>query len=130
MHQFGSKSMIHVMQHVLEQSPDFDVFSADAVKAFYNLNRDLASIKFEEKCPVFFNMFIGKYDNSSNAFFFFNALAPGVLTFHQTEGGSCGAVEMNFFYELEISDFVNNVAQLLRPSDSLVKKGSSLRICR
>ena len=51
MHQFGSKSMIHVMQHVLEQSPDFDVFSADAVKAFYNLNRDLASIKFKEKCP-------------------------------------------------------------------------------
>ena len=40
MHQFGSKSMIHVMQHVLEQSPDFDVFSADAVKAFHNLSRD------------------------------------------------------------------------------------------
>tara|TARA_A100001015_G_C14815684_1_gene642612 strand:- start:567 stop:881 length:315 start_codon:yes stop_codon:yes gene_type:complete len=41
--QFGSKkagaeSMIHVMQHMMEQSPDFDVFSADAVKAFYNLN--------------------------------------------------------------------------------------------
>ena len=36
--QFGSKkagaeSMIHVMQHMMEQSPDFDVFSADALKA-------------------------------------------------------------------------------------------------
>ena len=98
-YQFGSKkagaeSMIHVMQHVPEQSPDFDVFSADAVKAFYNLNRDLALKKFKEKCPVFFNMFMDKHNKSSNAFF--NALAQGVLKFNQTEGGSPGAVEMNF----------------------------------
>ena len=41
-----------------------------------------------------------------------------MLKFHQAEGGSPGAVEMNFLYELGISDFVNNVAQLLRSPDS------------
>ena len=34
--------MIHSFQQILVQNPDFDVFSADAIKAFYNLNRDLA----------------------------------------------------------------------------------------
>ena len=79
-------------------------------------------------CPVFFNMFMDKYNNSSNAFF--NTLAQDVLKFHQTEGGSPEAGEMNFLYELGISDFVNNVAQLLRPSPrfSLLEKGSSIRL--
>ena len=51
------------------QSPDCDVFSADAVKAFYNLNRDLAMKKLKSECPEAFNLFMDKYNNSTNAFF-------------------------------------------------------------
>ena len=37
--------MIHMFQQTIIQKPNFDIFSADAVKAFYNLNRDLAMKK-------------------------------------------------------------------------------------
>ena len=126
-HQFGSKpsgaeAMIHMFQQVIIQSPDCDVFSADAIKAFYNLNRDLAMKKLKSECPQVFNLFMDKYDNSTNAFF--HGLLQGVQKFSQTEGGSPGAPEMSFLYELGISDFIENVAQLLRaPASRGSKKG-------
>ena len=45
-----------------------------------------------------------KYNNSSNAFF--SGLAQGVKKFVQAEGGSPGAPEMSFLYELDINEFV------------------------
>ena len=39
--------MIHIFQQTIIQNPDFDVFSADAIIAFYNLNRDLAMKKLK-----------------------------------------------------------------------------------
>ena len=60
--------MIHVFQQTRVQNPDFDVFSVDAIKAFYNLNTDLALRKLKEEAPLMFNLFMNKYNNSSNAF--------------------------------------------------------------
>ena len=54
----GAEVMTHSFQQTLAQNPDFDVFSADAIKAFYNLNRDLAMKRFKEECPEFFNLFM------------------------------------------------------------------------
>ena len=53
-HQYGSKSagaktMIHIIQQITVQNPDFDVFSADAIKALYSLNRDLALRKLKDE---------------------------------------------------------------------------------
>ena len=126
-HQFGSKpsgaeAIIHMLQQVIIQSPDCDVFSADAVKAFYNLNRDLAMKKLKSECPEVFNLFMDKYNNSTNAFF--HGLLQGVQRFSQTEGGSPGAPEMSFLYELGISEFIENVAQLIHaPPSRGSKKG-------
>ena len=78
--------MIHIYQQLRERNPDFDIFSADAIKAFYNLNRDLAMKKLKEEAPQVFNLFVDKYNNSSDAFFF--GLAQGVARFTQSEGGS------------------------------------------
>ena len=104
--------MIHMFQQTIIQKPSFDIFSADAIKAFYNLNRDLAMKKLKTECPEFFNLFMDKYNGSSNAFFF--GLAQGVQKFVQTEGGGPGSPEMSFLYELGISEFVQNVTNLLR----------------
>ena len=118
----GSETMIHMFQQIITQKPDFDIFSADAIKAFYNLNRDIAMRKLRTECPEFYNLFLDKYNNSSNAFFF--SLAQGVQKFVQSEGGSPGATEMSFLYELGINEFVQNVADILRdPSDPPVKSG-------
>ena len=58
----------------------------------------------------------------SDAFFF--GLAQGVVRFKQSEGGSPGSPEMNFLYELGISDFVQSVADLLYDYESSnVRKG-------
>ena len=63
-----------------------------------------------------------KYNNSANAFFF--GLAKGVATFKQTEGGAPGSPEMSFLYELGISEFVQNIADLLyEPNSSQPRKG-------
>ena len=68
------------------------------------------------------NLFLDKYNNSSDAFFF--GLAQGVVRFTQSEGGSPGSPEMNFLYELGISDFVQSVADLLQDSgSSQISKG-------
>ena len=99
--------MIHIFQQLRESNPDFDIFSADAIKAFYNLNRDLTMKKLKDQAPQVFNLFMDKYNNSSDAFFF--GLAQGVARFTQSEGGSPGSPEMNFLYELGISDFVQSV---------------------
>ena len=81
----GAEAMIHIFQQLRESNPDFDIFSADAVKAFYNLNRDLTMMKLKEQAPQVFNLFMDKYNNSSDAFFF--GLAQGVVRFKQSEGG-------------------------------------------
>ena len=97
-HQYGTKNsgaetMIHMFQQTIIQKPSFDIFSADAIKAFYNLNRDLAMKKLKTECPEFFNLFMDKYNGSSNAFFF--GLAQGVQKFVQTEGGGPGKEELS-----------------------------------
>ena len=113
---------MHTFQQVMAQNPDYDIFSADAVKVFYNLNRDIAMRKLKEVAPQVFNFFMDKYNNSANAFFF--GLAKGVATFVQSEGGSPGSPEMSFLYELGISDFVQNIADLLcDPNSSQSRKG-------
>ena len=38
----GNEAAIHVGQHILILRPKCDVVSADAIKAYYNLNRDIA----------------------------------------------------------------------------------------
>ena len=69
-----------------------------------------------------FNLFMDKYNNSTNAFF--HGLLQGVQRFSQTEGGSPGAPEMSFLYELGISEFIENVAQLIHaPPSRGSKKG-------
>ena len=124
-HQYGTRKagaevMIHSFQQILVQNPDFDVFSADAIKAFYNLNRDLAMKRFKDECPEFFNLFMDKYNNSADAFFL--GLVHGAKRFVQSEGGGPGAPEMSFLYELGINEFVQNVADLLAKSDRLAPK--------
>ena len=88
-HHYGSKpagaeAMIYIFIQI-RQSPKLKLwhFSADAIKAFYNLNRDLAL--------EVFNLFMDKYNGSSNAFCF--GLTQGVA---QSEGGSPGAPDMSF----------------------------------
>ena len=98
-HQYGTKpagaeAIVHTFQQIIVQNPDYDIFSADAVKAFYNLNRDIAMRKLKEVAPQVFNFFMDKYNNSANAFFY--GLAKGVATFVQSEGGSPGSPEMSF----------------------------------
>ena len=56
----GAESMIHMFQQIITQNPDFNVFSADAIKAFYSLNRDLAMKRLKSECPEFFNLSMDK----------------------------------------------------------------------
>ena len=116
----GAETMIHVFQQVLIQNPDFDLFSADAIKAFYNLNRDLAMKRFKQECPEFFNLFMDKYNNSADAFFL--GLVHGVERFVQSEGGSPGTPEMSFLYELGLNEFVQNVVDILHSPNHLAPK--------
>ena len=110
---------MHTFQQVIAQNTDYDIFSAGAVKAFYNLNRDIAMRKLKEVAPQVFNFFMDKHNNSANAF-----IAKGVATFVQTEGGSPGSPEMSFLCELGISDFVQNIAELSsEPNSSQPRKG-------
>ena len=114
--------ILYIFQQIRVQNPDYDVFSADAVKAFYNLNRDITMRKLKEVAPQVFNFFMDKYNNSANAFFY--GLARGVATFVQSEGGSPGSPEMSFLYELGICEFVKNIADLLYdPNSSQPRKG-------
>ena len=85
----GVEAVVHIFQSVRTQNPDFDVFLADAVN--YNLNRDLALRKIKEEALQVFNLFMDKYNNSSNALFF--GLAQGVarFAFAQSEGGNPGS---------------------------------------
>ena len=61
-----------------------------------------------------------KYNNSADAFFL--GLVHGVEKFVQSEGGSPGAPEMSFLYELGLNEFVQNVANLLHKPDRLAPK--------
>ena len=76
--------------------------------------------RFKEECPEFFNIFMDKYNNSADAFFL--GLVHGVEKFVQSEGGSPGAPEMSFLYELGLNEFVQNVANLLHKPDRLAPK--------
>ena len=62
--------MIHVAFPANEGAKSYDIFSADVVKAFYNLNRDIALKKLKEVAPQFFNLFMDKYNDASNGCFF------------------------------------------------------------
>ena len=48
-------------------------------------------------------MLLDQYNGSANVFF--NGLVNGVMKMEQSEGGSSGAPEMSFVYELSINDF-------------------------
>ena len=85
----GAEAVVHTFQQVISQNQSYDIFSADAVKAFYSLSRDIAMRKLKEVAPQVFNFFMDKHNNSANAFFF--GLAKGVATFKQTEGGAPGS---------------------------------------
>ena len=60
--------------------------------------------------PQYFNLFMDKYNDASNAFFF--GLSKGVASFTQAEGGSPGSPEMSLLYELGVSEFVKSVDDL------------------
>ena len=66
----GAEAVVHMAQLSLLQNPHNDLFSADATKAYYNLNRDLFMRKLKEKAPGAFNLFLGKYRGSTDAFFY------------------------------------------------------------
>ena len=107
--------MTHMLQQIIAQKQDFDLFSTDAIKAFYNLNRDLAMKKLKAECPEFYSLFLDKCDSSSNAFFF--SLAQGVQKLVQSEGGSPGATETSFLCKLGINEFVQSVVDILHHPD-------------
>ena len=120
-HQYGTKSagaetVIHIFQQTMAQNTNYDIFSADAIEAFYNLNRDTALKKLKEVAPQYFNLFMDKYNDASNAFFF--GLSKGVASFTQAEGGSPGSPEMSFLYELGISEFVKSIDDLMFDSNA------------
>ena len=66
----GAEAIVHAFQQAIVQNPDFDAFSADAVKALYSLSRDVARQKLKEVAPQAINFFMDKRSNSANAFFF------------------------------------------------------------
>ena len=85
------------------------MLSSNASKAYYNLNRDLFMRKLKEKAPGLFNLFFGKQKGSTYAFFY--DTLKGVCCISQAEGGSPGAPEMSFGYELGASGLKAEVAQ-------------------
>ena len=103
---FSSKRGRKILRH----------FSADALKAFYNLNRDIALKKLKEVAPQRFNLFIDKRNNTSNAFFF--GLSKGVASFTQSEGDSPDSPEMSFLYELGISELAQGIDDLMCDSNA------------
>ena len=114
--QFGGKGVgqdaaIHICQQVIIQQSKCDFISADAIKAFYSINRDIILDTLKESFPQVYNMFMVKYNNNANAFVY--GLREGVLNLQQTEGGSPGSPEMSFLYELGISSFIKNIDDLI-----------------
>ena len=68
-YQYGSKSagaeaVIHLVQQTIQQRSNHDIFSADAVQAYYNLNRDIFMQILKKVAPGVFNLFMGKYKDS------------------------------------------------------------------
>ena len=61
------------------------LFSADASKAYYNLNWDLFKKRLEEKAPGAFNLLLGESKGSTDAFFY--DMLEGVRCVSQVEGG-------------------------------------------
>ena len=49
----GAEAVIHTFQQIRVQNPVFDIFSADAIKAFYNLNRDITLNAVNATTPIF-----------------------------------------------------------------------------
>ena len=81
----GAASVVHVVQQSLFQNPHSDLFSADASKAYYNLNWDLFKKRLEEKAPGAFNLHLGESKGSTDAFFY--VMLEGVRCVSQVEGG-------------------------------------------
>ena len=106
----GGECLIHAAQAILSEHTNWDVVSADGIKAFYNMNRDLALDTLKKAFPEVFNMFLQKYNNNANAFI--SGMREGVLNLQQSEGGSPGSPEMSFLYELSISPFIKNIEEL------------------
>ena len=55
-----------------------------AIKAYYNLNRDIALDILKNACPEIFNMFMQKYNNNANAFI--SGMRDGIVDLQQSEG--------------------------------------------
>ena len=66
----GAETMICIFQQINTQNPGFDLFSKDAIKTFYILNRDVAMKKLKSEFPEIFDMLLDKYNDSSNAFYY------------------------------------------------------------
>ena len=47
----GAESVVHNVQQSLLQNPHSDLFSADASKAYYDLNRDMFMQRLKDKAP-------------------------------------------------------------------------------
>jgi hypothetical protein len=54
----GSECAIHTTQELLVQCPKYDFLSADAIKAFYNLNRDLALDIVKKEFPEVYDRYV------------------------------------------------------------------------
>ena len=114
----GNECIIHTAQSVLIQRPHLDFLSADAYKAYYTMNRDLALDTVKKEFPEVFNMFAQKYNNNANAFI--SGLREGIVNLQQSEGGSPGSPEMSFLYELSISPFIKNIEALCSSTNASI----------
>ena len=67
--------------------------------------------KLFEVAPLAFNLFLGKYKGDTDAFYY--DVVNGVCCVSQEEGGSPGAPEMGFAYELGVSDLITEIVHEL-----------------
>ena len=67
--------------------------------------------KLFEVAPFAFNLFLGKYKGDTDAFYY--DVVNGVCCVSQEEGGSPGAPEMCFAYELGVSDLIAEIVHEL-----------------
>ena len=75
--------------------------------------------KLKELAPDIFNLFMGKYKGSTDAFFYDVLL--GVSKVSQVEGGSPGAPEMGFGYELGVSGLIAEIVDELNLVEDVQK---------
>ena len=51
----GAEGVVYVVQQTLFQNPHNDLFSADASKAYYNLNQDIFMTRLKDNPPGAYN---------------------------------------------------------------------------